>query len=69
MKVSYHKLRIEMDKRKIKWNDLVKYANLSWSTTNKLSNDKEVSMKVLMKVCAVLDCSIENILDFKKEGK
>lgn len=69
MRVSYHKLRIEMDKRKVKWKDLVDKAHLSWSTTNKLSSDKEVSIKVLMKICSVLECNIEDVLEFEKEGK
>jgi len=65
MKTSYGKLSKIMQDRQIKKQDLKKNANLGWSTISKISNNKDVSMEVLKKICEYLKCDIGDIVEFK----
>ena len=63
MEVSYKKLwklLIDMDMKK---KDLQAAAGISWASVTKLSKGKNLSMEVLMKVCAALKCDIGDIME------
>jgi DNA-binding Xre family transcriptional regulator len=64
MTVSYKKLWILLIERDIRKKDLQEAVGLSTTTMSKLNRNKTVSMEVLMKICAVLDTRIEEILEF-----
>ena len=44
--------------------DLEALAGLSHYTMSKMSRDENVTTEVLGKVCAALDCNVEDIIDF-----
>lgn len=63
MEVSYKKLwKILIDKD-MKKKDLQAAAGISWASVTKLSKGETVSMEVLMKVCAALNCDIGDIME------
>lgn len=66
-KISYKGLRKQMFNLNIKNKDLHTQLNLSSSTIAKLSNDKIVSLKVLMRLCEFFDCDIGDLVCYRKE--
>ena len=67
MSICYNKLwKLLVDKQmnKVTLKDV---ARIGPSTLSKLSKNQAVSMGVLAKICAVLDCNIGDIVDFTKE--
>lgn len=66
MITSYGKLFKILQDRQIKKSKLKEKVNLGWSTISKISNNKEVSMEVLKKICEYLNCDIGDIVEFKK---
>lgn len=64
MAVSYNKLwKLMIDKVTNKTK--LRYAtNMSSSTMAKLSKNQPVAIPVLEKICAVLECNIEDIMEF-----
>lgn len=50
--------------RDMKKKDLEALAGLSHYTMSKMSRDENVTTEVLGKVCAALDCNVEDIIDF-----
>lgn len=64
MNVSYTKLwKLLLDK-KIKKIELKEAAHIAPGTYTKLNNDKYISLEVLSRICLVLDCNIEEIMEF-----
>lgn len=43
-------------------------AGITNATLARLSKDQTVSMEVLARICKCLDCGIEDIVEYKKEG-
>ena len=69
MTVNYNnlwKLLIDKGLKKYQLKDL---AHLSSNTMAKLSQNKVVSMEVLLRICSVLECDISDICCFLKEGE
>lgn len=64
MAVSYKKLWHILLDRNMKKKDLENLAGLSHYTMSKMSRDENVTTEVLGKVCAALDCKVEDIIDF-----
>lgn len=64
MSVSYKKLWHILLDRDMKKKDLEALAGLSHYTMSKMSRDENVTTDVLGKVCAALDCKVEDIMDF-----
>ena len=63
MAVSYKKLwHILLDKD-MKKKDLQAAAGLTHYVMNKLSRNEDVSTETLRKICAVLDCSFDDIVE------
>ena len=63
MAVSYRKLWHLLLDKKMKKIDLERKAGVSHYAVLQLSNDKDVSTEVLTKICDVLDCGIDDIID------
>ena len=64
MAVSYNKLwKLLIDKGRNK-TKLRSATNMSSSTMAKLSKNQPVAIPVLEKICAVLECNIEDIMEF-----
>jgi DNA-binding Xre family transcriptional regulator len=63
MSVSYRKLWKLLIDKKMKKFGLLRATKMSTKTLAKLSNDKYVKMQVLEKICHVLKCNIEDIVE------
>ena len=72
MSISYKKLwHILLDKD-LKKKDLAEMAGVSTYTINKLNRNENVTVEVLAKICRVLDCTMDDILevlDDENEGE
>ena len=67
MAVSYNKLwKLLIDKGMTR-TQLQKAAEMSSTTLAKLGKNETVSMDVLLRICKVLDCGFEDIIDVTKE--
>ncbi|MCC3870306.1 helix-turn-helix domain-containing protein [Terrisporobacter mayombei] len=65
--ISYNKLwKLLIDKNMNK-TQLRIQANLSSTTLAKLSKNESVTVSTLEKICFLLDCDIEDIVEIKKE--
>ena len=63
MKVSYKRLFKLLIDRNMKKKDLQHLAGLSPASISKMAKDEYVSMEVIVKVCAALNVSIEDIME------
>lgn len=67
MAVSYNKLwKLLIDKH-MKKKELGKAAGISNSLIAKLGKNENVTVEVLVKICAALDCSIDDIMELVPE--
>lgn len=63
MAVSYNKLwKLLIDKKMTK-TQLGKLANISTNAMAKLGKNEDVRVEVLVKICRVLDCSMDDIME------
>jgi putative transcriptional regulator len=69
MNVSYKKLWKLLIDRDMKKKDLQAAAQLGPSTVAKLSNNEFVSMEVLVKICAALNVTFDEIMDLVPESQ
>ena len=68
MTVNYNKLwKLMIDKGYPNKSDLRLITGIGTNTLAKLSKNQVVSMEVLMKICAGLDCNIGDICEFVEE--
>ena len=67
MEVSYNKLWKMLIDRNMKKSDLRALTGIGTNTLAKLSKNQQVSMDVLMKLCAKLDCDVSDICEFVKK--
>lgn len=69
MGVSYNKLwKLLIDKRMLK-KDLREQAHLTTNVIAKMGKNEHVSTEVLCKICKVLDCEINDIVDVIDESE
>ena len=69
MGVSYKRLWKLLIDRDMKKRDLKEAANLSPSLMSSLNQDKSVTTNTLVKICTVLNCRIEDIMEIVYEHK
>ena len=68
MAVSYNKLwKLLIDKGMTR-TQLQKAAEMSSTTLAKLGKNETVSMDIMLRICKVLDCGFEDIIDVTKEN-
>jgi len=67
MKVSYKKLWVLCAEREISKSDLRKRAGLSSATFTKLRKNQEVTLGVMLKIAAVLNCNAGDMMDFVRD--
>ena len=63
MAVSYDKLWMILNERKIMKTDLIKAAKISTNAMAKLGKNEDVRVGVLVKICETLDCKLDDIVD------
>ena len=66
MTVSYNRLWHLLIDKGIKKTKLARDVNMSYSTLAKLTNNQPVKQEVLDKICNELNCSIDDIAEFKQ---
>ena len=67
MAISYNKLwKLLIDKKMTK-TELRLAADISTTTLAKLGKDETVSMDVMLRICKVLNCGIEDVLEIVNE--
>lgn len=64
MKDNYKKLWHILLERNMKKKELTELAGVSTYTINKLNKNENVTMEVLGKICKVLECSLDDIMEF-----
>ena len=64
--ICYNKLWKLLIDKKMSNSDLRQAADFASNTLTSLRQDREVSMKVLMKICDALDCSFGDIVEYKE---
>ena len=69
MVVSYNKLWKKLIDKKMNKTELRARAGIGTTTLAKLSKDQPVSTTALMKICAVLDCDVGDIMEILKTEK
>ena len=69
MQVSYKRLWHILLDRDMKKKDLEKSANLTHYQMMKLANNQTVTTDVLGSICRVLDCKVEDIMEFVEDDR
>ena len=67
MKVRYDRLWRLMKDNKMKKSELAKAAEISSYAMKKLNNDLPVDMQVILNLCKVFHCSIDEIVEVIEE--
>lgn len=67
MAVCYNKLWKILIDRVMSKTELIKAAKISTNAMAKLGKNEDVRVEVLVKICGVLNCSIDDILDIIPE--
>ena len=65
MKVSYIGLWTKLLEKGLQKKDLVEIVGLSSTTVAKMGRGEPVSSKVLEKICAFLQCSVNDIMSYE----
>ena len=64
MKVCYDKLWKLLIDKKMKKTDLIREAKISYNVLAKMGKEESVSLESVGKICSLLDCGVDDILDF-----
>ena len=67
MAISYNKLWKQLIDKKMTKTQLRIAADISTTTLAKLSKDETVSMDVMLRICKVLGCNIEDVVEIVNE--
>lgn len=67
MAVSYNKLWKNLIDRNMSKTQLIKAARISTNAMAKLGRNEDVRVEVLVKICGVLECSLDDIMDIFPE--
>ena len=69
MRINYNRLWKLMIDRKLIKKDLIAMAGISTNAMAKMGKEENVSTEVLGKICAALNCRIEDIVEFIMEDE
>lgn len=64
MAMNYNRLWKTLIDRNMMKKDLIQMAGISTNAMAKMGKNGDVSTQVLQKICATLDCKIEDIVEF-----
>ncbi len=67
MRISYNKLWKMLIDKEMKKSDLKEKAGISSASLAKLGKGDNITTDVLLRICEVMDCRIEDILETIKE--
>ena len=69
MSVSYKKLWKLLIDKDLKKKDLCKKAGISPASVTKMGRNGHVTTEILVKICAALDCGIEDIIEILPDSE
>lgn len=69
MKANYKKLWHILLDRDMKKKELAQISGVSTYTINKLNKNDNVTVEVLGKICKVLNCTLDDIMEFEEDGE
>lgn len=69
MKPNYKRLWHILLDRDMKKKELARLAGVSTYTINKLNKNENVTVEVLGKICKVLNCTLDEIVEFTEDKK
>lgn len=67
MKVSYNRLWKLMIDKKMKNSELQRKARISRNIITRLNKDEFISLETIAKICDVLECGVDDVLEFVKD--
>lgn len=67
MSISYNKLWKLLIDKKINKTELTHMAGITTNAMAKLGRDEDVRMAVLKKICAALNCEIEDVVEIRRD--
>ena len=68
MAISYNRLWKLLIDRKMRKKDLVEMAGISWSTIVKMGRNEHVSTDILVKICAALECEVDEVMEIVRKN-
>ena len=68
MTYNYDKLFAILETKNMIITDLVRAAGISTNAMAKLGKNEDVRLEILAKICEVLECSLNDIVEFKKDA-
>lgn len=69
MKISYKRLWKLLIDRNLKKKDLIKLADIGGYTLARMNKGKNVSTETLAKICKVLNCGFDDIMEIQDLGE
>lgn len=67
MSISYNKLWAILQERGISKTEMIHLAKISTNAMAKLGKNEDVRVQILIKICAVLNCKIDDIIEYSVE--
>lgn len=68
MNISYDKLWNILQERGLSRTELVHMARISTNAMAKLGKNEDVRVQILIKICFVLNCKIDDIMEYNYSG-
>ena len=69
MSVNYNKLFLLLKEKKMSNVDLQKQAGFSANIITRIKRNEYIRLQSIESICNVLDCGVDDILEFIEEGK
>lgn len=69
MAVNYNKLFLLLKEKKMSNIDLQKQAGFSGNIITRIKRNEYIRLQSIESICNVLDCKVDDILEFVEEGK
>ncbi len=69
MYLSYNNLWKMLIDKGIKKGELCKQTGISSSTLAKMSRNEPVSLSIILKICEILECTIEDVVTVNKKNE
>ena len=67
--ISYEKLWVTMKKKGISQYKLMKYYGVRAGQLERMKKNMHVSTHTIEKFCEILDCNVEDIMEFKEQDE
>ena len=65
MRISYDKLWKIVENHNMSKTEVIKAAGISTNAMAKLGKNQDVRVKILIKICAVFGCKIDDIMEYE----